>query len=64
MTRTQRVWDMIQRLREQPYTDEELADLYRVSERTIRADRLLIATDPFYQNVQRRVVFQIVPVRC
>ena len=64
MTRTQRVWDMINRLRQRAYTDAELCLLYGVSVRTIQSDRLLIATEPFYLNVERRVIYQIMPVPC
>lgn len=62
MTRTQRVWMIIQLLKEAPRTVDELANRFDVSHRTIRGDLLLIQTAPFYLNAQRRVIYTIEPV--
>ena len=56
LRRARRLMDMVRRLRDRAYTVRELAELYNVSERTIRADILELQGEPFYLPAMRRVV--------
>lgn len=59
MTRTQRVWQLIHMLQEKWHPNDELAQLFGVSPRTIRADLLYIGGEPFCQAVERRMACRI-----
>ena len=59
MTRTQRVWQIINLLTEQPYQVQELADQFCVSPKTIYADLLLLRGAPFFLDVRRIMAYWV-----
>lgn len=59
MTRTQRVYKMIQVLCDRPAEIVDLARTFGVSASTIYRDLTLIQTDPFYQDVRQRTIWYI-----
>jgi len=48
LTRAMRLIDMLRRLKDRAYTTEELAEIYRVSQRQVRRDLQELSSYPEY----------------
>lgn len=59
MTRTQRVWQIVQLLSDRQCEIMELAQTFGVSPSTIYRDLTLIQTNPFYLDVRQRTIWYI-----
>ena len=53
VTKAVRLVDMMRRLKERPYTTQQLCELYGVSPRTVQRDLLTLEGEPFYVPLER-----------